>query len=209
MAHTFAEGYARYLSGDGAASRLPDATAAVRQTAGSAGRPPAATIMVVSQTPAGRSSWTVVMRDGAHRLQAQLLMAKPSSGWIVNMLIPPDFSTQLQPVAKKPGPQVPAGGAAPLQAARAFLKTYLVLTRARVGQLRDVTPGLRAELKRDAPTHAGPLPARVLVMPIRRRGASWIATPSLSNGTNTYQLTITLIKGGRGQWLVDTVTQQQ
>ena len=53
-----------------------------------------------------------------------------------------------------------------------------------------------------------PSPARVLVVPIHRRGASWIATPSLSSANGTYGLTITLIRGGRGQWLVDAVTLQ-
>lgn len=149
------------------------------------------------------------MRDGAHRLYAQLLLAKPPGGWIVNTLVPPDFSTQLQPVSKATGPKIPAGGTAPLRAARTFLKSYLVLTRARVAQLRDVTPRLRAELKRDAPNVAGPLQARVLVLPIHRQGSAWIATPSISNGTNTYELVIKLIKGARGQWLADTVTPKQ
>ena len=210
VAHTFAVAYARYLSGTASASQLPDATAAARQTAGSAGRPPTATVTVLSLSPAAGASWVVVMRDGAHRLIAQLMLAKPASGWIVNKLVPPDFSTQLQPVSKHSGPKVPKGGAAPLRTTRAFLKVYLHVTRATVGHLRSlVTPRLLAQLKRDAPPQAGPAQARVLVIPIRRHGVSWIATPSLSNGTNTYQLTITLIKGGRGHWLVDTVTQQQ
>jgi hypothetical protein len=207
VVHAFAAVYARYLSGTALVAQLPDATAAARQTAASAGRPPSASVTLVSQKPGDGASWFVVMRDGAHRLYAQLFLAKPSSGWIVNRLVPPDFSTQLQPVVKATGPKVPPGGAAPLRAARGFLKAYLVLTRAQVGRLRDVTPRLRAYLRRNTPDVSGPGRSRVLVVPIHRRGAAWIATPSLSDGTNTYELTIKLIKGAGGQWLADSVKE--
>jgi hypothetical protein len=213
--HAFALAYVGFLAGSSSASDLPDATAAARQTAASSGRPRAVpgtgTPVLQSASTHEDASWTVVIKDGHHRLFAQLLLAHPPSGWVVDTLVPPDYSTQLQPTGPpRHRPRQPAGSAAPLRAARGFLTGYLRFEygHAKLDQIRDLTRRLHRYLKRNTPTTVAPLHGRILVLAIRRYGRAWIASPSITDGTNTYEVTVKLTRGGRGQWLADTVTQQ-
>ena len=209
-ARAFAGAYVRFLRGELEASALPDATSAARRTATLAGRLPAhahrAQLQLTATREQAGGSWVVTMRDGAHRLNATLTVAHETLGWRVTALVPPDFSTQLQPVARAARPRLPVGASAPAHAAEVFLRAYLPFEygHQQLRNLRDLTTSLRAYLRRNTPRLVAPLHPRILAFTIHRAGAAWVATPSVSDGVNTYQVTVTLVRQD-GRWLANSV----
>jgi hypothetical protein len=204
----FASAYVRFLDGNGTASRLPDATAAVRRLANRAGSIPAARrrgtlVMTQLHRAAGeRNSYFLSARDDAHLFYVQLGLADQHGRSIVAQLTPPDFVQVLTPPAPPPTP--PNGSAAALDAAERFLAAYLpwlyrqAPLRAADSATSTLLTALRAHPPR-VPPAIRTLRPRVAAIGMQRDGRSWQALANISDGHEAFEL---VLAHTHGRWLV-------
>ena len=209
----FAAAYLRFLKGQQAAATLPVATLAVRQTAAVDGILPirqlAGELKLAAIKPNGDRSWTIEMRAGHHRIYAQVMLGTGPAAEEIVTLVPPDLSTALQPTPRaNAAARQPVGSRAAQASADVFLAGYLRFEygQAKLTAIKDTTARLQRYLQANVPSSVSALHPRVLVLPLRRHGSAWIASPSVTDGVQTYEVIIKLIKED-GRWLADTVKQ--
>lgn len=211
VATAFAAAYARYLDGLLPDAALPDATAAARAQAGPVIPPAdrAGALAVASvQALAGGQTFAVQLRDRAHTFAAQIAISRAGSGWLIAGVQAPDLDSILH-TRSGPIPQ-PSGSEGAEQAARAFMGGYLpwLYGEGRVGQLRDATPALLAQLKAhppNIPPSLQGLHARLAALGMQRQAAGWQAQANVTDGRQTYDLTLAVVSD-HGRWLVSSVT---
>lgn len=203
---SFAIAYARFLSGEGAAAALPDATAAVQRLVARAGRAPAhagaGSARLTGALRIDPQTWTLALADGGFTVHANVTVARARGGWRISGLVPPDFESELQ--RPTPGAGVlPAAGVAPARAARAFLTAYLAFEygQASLGAIPDMTGRLRRFLADNTPRLAVALRPRIVALVMRRSGSSWLAEPSVTDGQQTYEVVVRLARVGE-RWVV-------
>ena len=151
----FAAAYVRFLQGRLSAAALPDASVTTRRIAERAGRVPQRALPAglrltdTAHSSGFGGSWLLSMRDGAHELNASLIVLHSATGWRVTNLIPPDFSTQLAPTSSTVRHSLPPGASLPAAAARVFLSGYLPFEYGHepLREIRDLTPRLRAKVE--------------------------------------------------------------
>ncbi len=211
VAATVALAYARYLDGQLPAQRLPALTPQALATARNSGPLPArlhVTQVRLTSLTGGGDSWTAhfAIRDthGRQTTTAQLVLSATDGRWKLAELIPPDPDTLITP---NPPALRPTGPAAARRAALGFTHSYLDYTYDHhpvAGQLRDLTPTLRAAIAANPPQVPAAIRAlhpRIASLALTRDGARWLADANVTDGQDTYQVTGVLARV-RGDWLV-------
>ena len=202
--------YARYLDGQLPAQRLPALTPQALATARNSGPLPArlhvTQVRLTSLTGAG-DSWTahfaISDTHGRQTTTAQLVLSATDGPWKLAELIPPDPDILITP---NPPALPPTGPAAARRAALGFTHSYLDYTydHPAAGQLRDLTPRLRASIAANpprVPANIRALHPRIASLALTRDGARWLADANVTDGQDTYQVTSVLARV-RGDWLV-------
>ncbi|HEY1713110.1 MAG TPA: hypothetical protein VGG07_09410 [Solirubrobacteraceae bacterium] len=203
---TFAVAYARFLSGEGSASGLPGASRGVRLLARRAGRVPvrpgAGSARLTGAPRIGRTTWELAMANGSFALHAEVTVHHTARGLRVTGLVAPDFDTELQHPASGAGAS-PAAATAPGRVARAFIAPYLAFEygHARLRAIPGISTALHEFLARNTPRLSVALRPRLLAVVMRRRGSGWVASSSVSDGTQTYAVVLRLARRD-GRWLV-------
>jgi hypothetical protein len=202
----FAVAYARFLSGEGSASGLPGASRGVRLLARRAGRVPArpgaGSPRLTGALRIGRARWVLAMMDGSFALHAEVTVRSGRDGLRVTGLVAPDFETELERPDSGAG-AIPTDAAAPARVARAFLAPYLAFEygHAALRAIPGMAATLRAFLARNTPRLSVALHPRILAVVMRRRGSGWVASSSVSDGTQTYAVVIRVARRD-GRWRV-------
>lgn len=215
-AAVFAAAYARYLDGLLDAAALPDASAQVHSQAGqlmpAAARRGPLTVKSVTARGGG-STFTATLADRAHSFEVQLtVLAAAGGGEQVVGVVPPDFDSLLAP-APRPIPQ-PSGSAPAQHVAREFLAGYLawLYGHARVSAIHDATRLLLAQLSANPPNVPPAFQSRyahpVAVGLTAAADGGWTAYASVTDGQQTYELTLTIMRD-HGGWLVSNVNSPQ
>ena len=214
-ASLFAGAYVRFLDGAGTANALPDAIVTVRALAGRAGPIPPSrrrgTLVMSELRPAtgAAGSYLLAARDVAHTFYALLTVGERHGRWLVVQLTPPDFVQVLAPSGPLPS-AAPAGSAAAQDAARRFLRGYLpwLYGHGPLHAISSATSRLLADLEthppRVPPTMRSLRP-RVAAIEMQRHGHGWQALPNVTDGRETYELTLT-VTHTHGRWLVSALT---
>ena len=172
-----------------------------------AARTPARHTSAAHQPHRRRDSWTahfaILDTHGRQTTTAQLVLSATDGPWKLAELIPPDPDTLITP---NPPALPPTGPAAARRAALGFTHSYLDYTydHPAAGQLRDLTPKLRASITANpprVPANIRALHPRIASLALTRDGARWLADANVTDGQDTYQITSVLARV-HGDWLV-------
>ena len=207
---TFARAYAHYLANRLPAERLPTlspaAAAMVRQSGPLPARLHIRRVQLISVDGA-RTSWTaqfaVIDARGRFVLSAGLLLAPSRAGWQLAELVAPDPDILIA----SPSPAArPVGPDAARDTAMTFTTGYLAYTygHAGVGQLRELSTGLRAALAANpprVPPTVRALDPRIASLALSPDGRDWLASANVTDGQNTYQV-ISILGRVHGSWRV-------
>jgi hypothetical protein len=210
-AAAFAAAYARYLDGALPAAALPYATGTARAQAGPVIPPAqrAGALVVRSVQPlGGGQTFSAELRDRAHTFAVQLTAGRSGSRWLIVGMQPPDLDSILH-AQTRPIPQ-PSGSQSAASAARAFMTGYLpwLYAEGPVSAIHAATAALIAQLKAhppNVPPSLQGLHPRLAALGMKRHRPGWDALALVSDGHQTYDLTLTVLNE-HGRWLVNTVT---
>ena len=211
VAAAFAGAYARYLDGLLPAAALPASTPTARAQAGPL-IPPAdragALVAQPLQPLSGGQTFAAQLRDRAHTFAVQLTVGRVGSRWLIVGLQAPDLDSILH-TQNRPIPQ-PSGSAAAARAARAFIAGYLpwLYGQGQVSAIHDATAGLIGQLKAyppNIPPSLQGLHPRLAALGMQRRAPGWQALANVTDGRQTYDLTLTVVRD-HGRWLVSDVS---
>ena len=209
VAALFAAAYARYLGGRLPADQLRNCTPTAQALVAQGGRLPARLRrkpLRVLGVLGGGSSWTARFAANGARaydpLSAQLTLTHPTSGCQVAAVDPPDPDEVLA-AARPAAPSVAPTAAR--TAALAFIISWLGYSygHATPAQLLDLTASLGCALG-SRPPHVPPairgLHPHVASLTLGAIGTRWLASATITDGQNTYQVT-TVVGQTRGRWL--------
>ena len=137
-------------------------------------------------------------------------MGRAGPRWLIAGLQAPDLDSILH-TQNRPIPQ-PSGSATAARAARAFMGGYLpwLYGQRRASAIHHATAALLGQLEAHPPIIPPGLQGlhpRLAALGMQRHAPGWRALANVTDGHETYDLTLTLtVVGGHGRWLVSDVS---